>query len=87
MQETLDTIIGEHQSEAIKNRIILQTLSTICDITDVSNKLMVISLITCNILRVDFIFSALHKFGYGDKFIQMNKVDSHDTPILNLKLK
>ena len=39
MQETLDTIIGEHQSEAIKNRIILHSVSTICDITDVSNKL------------------------------------------------
>ena len=38
MQETLDTIIGEHQSETIKNEIIY-TLSTICDITDVSNKL------------------------------------------------
>ena len=25
MQETLDTIIGEHQSEAIKNRIILHS--------------------------------------------------------------
>ena len=39
MQETLDTIIGEHQSEAIKNKIILHTLSVICDITDASNKL------------------------------------------------
>ena len=38
MQKTLDTIIGEHQPEAIKNRIILHTLS-ICDIIDVSNKL------------------------------------------------
>ena len=38
-------------------------------------------------IRVDFIFSALHKFGYGDKFIHMIKADSHDTPILNLKLK
>ena len=38
MRKTLDTIIGEHQSEAIKNRVILHTLSTIFDI-DVSNKL------------------------------------------------
>ena len=38
MQETLDTIIGEHQSEAIKNRKIY-ILSTICDIIDVSHKL------------------------------------------------
>ena len=28
----------------------------------------------CNILRVDFIFSALRKFGYRDKFIHMIKV-------------
>ena len=39
MQETLDTIIGKHMSEAIKNRIILHTLSTIFDVIDVSNKL------------------------------------------------
>ena len=39
MQETLDTIIGEHHSEAIKNRIILQSFYTVCIITDVSNKL------------------------------------------------
>ena len=38
MQETLDTIIGEHQSETIKNRKIY-ILSTICDIIDVSQKL------------------------------------------------
>ena len=35
----LDTIIGENQSAAIKYRTILQTLSTIRDIIDVSNKL------------------------------------------------
>ena len=28
----------------------------------------------CNTLKVDFIFSALRKFGYGDKFIHMIKV-------------
>ena len=39
MQETLDTIIREHQSEAIENRKILHFFSTICDIIDVSNKL------------------------------------------------
>ena len=38
MQETLDTIIGEHQSEAIKNRKILHSF-TICDIIDVSHTL------------------------------------------------
>ena len=39
MQKTLDTIIAENQSAAIKNRTILHTLFTICDIIDVSNKL------------------------------------------------
>ena len=39
MQETLSTIIGKQQSDAIKNRTIFYTYSTICDITDVSNKL------------------------------------------------
>ena len=28
----------------------------------------------CSILGVDFIFSALHKFGYRDKFIHMFQV-------------
>ena len=37
IQETLDTIVGEKKA-AIKNRIILH-LSTICYITDVSDKL------------------------------------------------
>ena len=39
MQKTLVTIIGEHQSETIKNRITVHTLSTICDIINESNKL------------------------------------------------
>ena len=34
MQETLDSIISKHKSEAIKNAIIL-LFSTICDITAV----------------------------------------------------
>ena len=33
-------------------------------------------------LRVDFIFSAWHKFGYGDKFIHMIKV-----PYMNIESK
>ena len=32
-------IIGEHQSEAIKNITLLYTLSTICIVIDESNKL------------------------------------------------
>ena len=63
MPKTSDTIIGEQQSDVFKNRILLHTISIICDITDVSHKLnnnlFVIS------LEVDFIFSALHQFGYG----------------------
>ena len=39
MQKALDTIIPENRSAAIKNRTILHSLSTICDIIDVSNKL------------------------------------------------
>ena len=35
MQNTLDAIIGENQSVAIKNRAILLILSTIQDVTDV----------------------------------------------------
>ena len=35
----LVTIIGEQQSEAIKNTTLLYTLSTICVIIDESNKL------------------------------------------------
>ena len=38
MEKMLDTIIGENQSPAIKNRTILHTLSTIRDITDLCVK-------------------------------------------------
>ena len=37
MQEILDEIIGENKSAAIKIRTTLHTLSTIRDITDMSN--------------------------------------------------
>ena len=40
MQKTIDKIIGENQTAAIKNRTIFQTISTIRDIIDVSNKLI-----------------------------------------------
>ena len=39
MQKTSVTIITEKQSAAIKNKTILHTLSVICDVADVSNKL------------------------------------------------
>ena len=38
MQKTLDAIIGENQSVATKNRTILNTFSTIRDVTDVPYK-------------------------------------------------
>ena len=38
MQKTLDAIIGENQSIATKNRIILHTFSTIRDVIDVPYK-------------------------------------------------
>ena len=39
MKTTLDAIVGEDQSAAIKNRTILQTFSTIRDVIDVSHNL------------------------------------------------
>ena len=39
MQKSLDAIIGENQSAAIKSRTILNTFSNIQDVTDVSHKL------------------------------------------------
>ena len=81
MQQTLNNIIGENQTAAIKNRTILHTLSTIRDIIDISNKLdKTLSVISLDFLKafdrldVDFIFLALAKFGYGQKFIKMIKI-------------
>ena len=39
MQKTSVTIITEKQSAAVKNKTILYTLSFICDVVDVPNKL------------------------------------------------
>ena len=39
MQQTLDNVVGENQTAAIKNRTILHTLSTIRGVIAVSNKL------------------------------------------------
>ena len=39
MKTTLDAIVGEDQSAAIKNRTILHTFSTIRDVIDVSHNL------------------------------------------------
>ena len=81
MQQTLDNIIGENQTAAIKNRTILHTLSTIRNIIDVSNKLNKnLSVISLDFLKafdrldLNFIFLALEKFGYSENLIQMIKV-------------
>ena len=50
----------------------MHTLSAICNITDESNKLN--KNLPVIPFRADFIFSALRKFGYGDKFIHLIKV-------------
>ena len=39
MQKTSVTIITEKNSAAVKNKTILHTLSVICDVVDVSDKL------------------------------------------------
>ena len=85
MQQTLNNIIGENQTAAIKNRTILHTLSTIRDIIDISNKLNKnLSVISLDFLKafdrldLNFIFLALRQFGYGQKFIQMIKVCYND---------
>ena len=80
MQETLDTMISEFQSVAIK------IISTICDITDVSIKLnkdiseisleLILSFMLCISLDME-----------KNSSTWLNKVDSYDSPISNLKLK
>ena len=81
MEQTLDNIIGENQTAAIKNRTILHTLSTIRDIIDVSNQLNKnLSVMSPDYLKafdhldLNFIFLALEKFVYGENSIQMIKV-------------
>ena len=81
MQITLDNIIRENQTAAIKNRTILHTLSTIRDIIDVSNKLNNnLSVISLDFLKAfdrldwNFIFKALEKFGYGENFMHSIKI-------------
>ena len=79
MQQTLDNIIDENQTAAIKNGTILHTLSTIRDIIDVSNNknLSVMSLDYLKAFsRLDrgFIFMTLEKFGYGENFRHLIKI-------------
>ena len=67
MQQTVDNIIGENQTAAIKNRTILHTLSTIRDIIDVSNKLNKnLSVISLDFVKAfDRLRFGLHLFGLG----------------------
>ena len=67
MQQTLDNIIGQKQTAAIKNRTILHTLSTIRDIIDVSNKLNKnLSVISLDFVKAfDRLRFGLHLFGLG----------------------
>ena len=67
MQKTSVTIITEKWSAAIKNKIILHTLSVICDAVDVPNKLneslSVISWKSCKSLDMgknSFVWLKLH---------------------------
>ena len=75
MQKTLDAIIGENKSAAIKKITILHTFSIIRDLSNSLNKQLAV--ISLGFLKAfdkvnwDFIFSALHKFGYENKFIHM----------------
>ena len=78
------------QISCYQKRTILHTLSTICGITNMSNILnkqlsFFLDFIKAfNRVDLDFIFSALHKFGYRNKFINRFKLL---IPIPNLKLK
>ena len=71
MQQTLDNIIVENQTAAIKNRTILHTLSTIRDIIDVSNKLNKnLSVISLDFVKAfDRLRFGLHLFGLGKGWI------------------
>ena len=78
IRKTLDAIIIEDESAAIKERTILHTLSTVYDIIDMSNTLnKKLSVISLNFLKAfyrvdwDFILFVLCKFGYWNKFIHI----------------
>ena len=70
MQKTLHTLIGGKQ-KLLKIEYSYTFLSFITQLMCQINWIKIF----CHILRVDwdFNFSALHKFGYGDKFIHMVK--------------
>ena len=81
MQKTLNGLIGENTSTAVKSKTILHTVSTIRDTVYIFNTLnKQLAAISLDFLKAfnrvdwDFIFSALHKFGYGSKFVHMTQV-------------
>ena len=83
MQKTLNNIIGENQTAAIKNRTILHTVSTIQDITDVSNKLNknFISNITWFPQSFRLLRFELHVFGLGKVWL-WSKIHTGDKGLL-----
>ena len=83
MQKTSVTIIGEHQSEAIKNIItLLYTLSTICIIIDGSNKLNK----NLSVISLELILSFLLCISLDMETNSFTCFKLH-IPISNLKLK
>ena len=82
MQKTLVTIIGEHQSEAIKNITLLYTLSTICVIIDESNKLNK----NLSVISLELILSFLLCISSDMETNSFTCFKLH-IPISNLKLK
>ena len=82
MQKTLVTIIGEHQSGAIKNITLLYTLSTICIITDESNKTNK----NLSATSLELILSFLLSISLDMETNSFTCFKLH-IPILNLKLK
>ena len=76
------TIIGEHQSEAIKNITLLYTPSTICVIIDESNKLNK----SLSVISLELILSFLLCISSDMETNSFTCFKLH-IPISNLKLK
>ena len=61
-------------SSCYQKRTILHTLSIICYITDMSNTLKQLTVVSSHKVDRGFTFSALHMFSYGNKFVHMIQV-------------
>ena len=70
-KKILDTIIGENQPEAIKNITLTHSVSIICYIKNVSNKLNKNLSVTSLELIGILTFLLSREFGCGDKFLRM----------------